>query len=273
MASKKKKVALPEDLAIKSIEDISGDLINLQNTIRAMITQLGDAMVAKREELEAICQAIEDKKAELAEIAEQEKLTLSIQELDIELEDKKREHKRALTVLKQEFADAKNDLMREKQALSEAESQRLEDEARERRINLEDEDRAREIAKQEVERELTRRVAECERREQELGTFDERVKAEVEKQTKAMEASIGFKDRANEAKHGAELTVLRSEVDRLKKDNMLLETRLQRAEEAAQEAANRANQLALATVEAESNKRALDEVKALASEQAKGNKR
>jgi hypothetical protein len=268
-----KKELKIEEIAAKTIDEISADLVSTQNKSRTAFNTVGDALITKKSELEDLIQAIELKQAELKELGEKEKLALSIQELREQFEDRKHEFERNEKQLKMDYEDKQESLERAYQANVLQEKRRIEDEERSRSITLEDEDRIRERTLLDREAELVARENELEKKALELGSFENRVEEEVERKVQAAKVKMNFESQSLKTKYDAEIQIQKSQIAQLEALNADLTNKLGRAEDQAQAAADRANAIAIASLDAESGKKALEKVESIAQKQAESGKR
>lgn len=276
MATKKtapKKEVKVEEIAAKTIDDISADIITSQNKTRAAFSAVGEALILKKEELNDIIQAIDIKKDELKDLGEKEKLSLGLQQLTEEFEDKVHEHKRAIKQINTEYEDKLSDLERTYQENVLKEKYRLEDEARTRQLALEEEDRNRKLIFSEKEMEIKAKEKELTEWESELGSFEDRVKEEVDSQIKSAQIKTNFEIQSIKSKNEADVKILVAEAQRFREANAELSQRLIAAEKQAEAAANRANAIAISSLDAESGKKALDELRTISHKQAESGKR
>lgn len=271
-AAPKKEIKI-EEVAAKTVDDITADLVKTQNQMRGALTTVGDALIAKRDQLSDVVQAITIKQEELNELADKEKVIKALQELKEELEDEKREHERQVHQLEVLYEDKKADLERGYQAAVRAQKQKAEDEERQRRIELEDEDRARQLQVQEIEAALGERKGQLDKREEELGDFQTRVDQEVSRKVKGEQVRMSFETQSLRKETEASIKILEAQVAQLREQNEDLAGRLIRAEEDAKSAAQRANEVVMSSLEAGAGTKALEEVRAIAQRQAESGKR
>lgn len=267
-----KKPATIEDLAAKSIADLSVDLVNTQNATREALTKVGEALIMKKEELDDILATIEMKGQELSDLVKVEDVADSLRALKEELDDAKREHTRALAQLQVEYADRKEAIERDMARESRKHEDQLDDEARKRRIRIEDEDRQRQIEFEATQKELRALDAEVGQKLQDATSFEDKVKAEVNKQVAAIKRELEFKAATERAQKDADIKILAAEVDSLQRDAQGLEARLAAAEKRAEEAQARAAAIATSALDKDAGSQALDELRQVAHKQAESKK-
>lgn len=265
MSSKKSSPAA----TTKTLDQISAEIITLQNSTRATIAQLGDALVAKKEELNGLDEAIKGKKDELAELHDKEKLLVELEALREQFQDAQHEHDRSLKALEIHHTDKMAELQRAHAAADAARIQKIQDEDRAKKIAQEDENRLRALQFEQQQKSLAEQKAILDRQAAEQGSFEDRVKTDVAGQVGAIKRDFDSKVRILESEKGAEIKILTAEVERLKKDCVSLATQLTIAQDAAQKAADRANAIAVASLDKDAGKQALEKLETIATEQAK----
>ena len=271
-AAPKKEIKI-EEVAAKTVDDITADLVKTQNQLRGALTSVGDALIAKREQLSDMVQAIEIKQDELNELIEKEKVILALQELKEELEDAKHEHERKVSQLEVLYEDKSSELLRNFQRAEKEAKQQEEDAARERRIALEDEDLRRQRQQEEIEFTLTEKGAELDKRATELGDFEKRVEQELDRRIRGEKVRMSFESQALKKETEAAIKILEAQVEQLKEQNSDLGLRLVRAEGDAKSAAERANEVVIQSLEAGAGTKALEEVRAIAQRQAESGRK
>jgi hypothetical protein len=268
MASRSRSSKKPEAVASKSIDDISKDLLNLQNNARLALAQIDGAFVAKQTELVEVLEAIKEAKAELEEVHGKATLAAEIRDLEDTLEDAKRDHGRGLAQLKVEHEDAVAAQAREFRIAKVDEARRVQDEERARRLAREDEDRKHAQQVSATEAALAEQVKDLAKQREELGSFDDRVKAQVAKVSNSIKRELEFKAKTAETENGAVVSILEAKVKQFSDENEALKNRLTQADAEAQKAAERTNAIAIASLDKESGKAALDELRAVSHKQA-----
>lgn len=271
-----KKAAAPAKkvtVKAKPAEVISKDFLTLQTKLRDSIMNLSAEFLDKYREIEDLDLAIQDKKSILGELGEAESISEALKDLQEKYKDAEHEHKRSLAILKTEFDDNAKALQRE---LLEQEEEALNQRKREERSRLlkyEDEDRQEALKREEQQRVLAQQASELAKKEEELGDFD----AAVERKSRAIIAQVkqnaDFETHKLKTEYEARLQIMQAEVLSLKNQNSELLQRLERAEDAANRASDRAQAIAVASLDKESGKAALDELRGVAHRQAESGKR
>ena len=269
----KKIVEAIEVVTARTIGDLITSLDETETQAVSGIADLKQALRDRRSELDRLCDAIGDRKAELAELDHAERHLLSLQELELSVEDLRREHERLMARLSQEQKDQIAAYARQRTLEQQSDAENHAQALRERKIAQEDEDRNRSLAFDARERELKQRELELEKRLQEAGDIDARIEKETEKRVFQVKQSAGFETRHLKTQHDAEMKIATANIARLTAEVTDLRARLERAEVVGREAVAAQAALARDTVTAASNKEALTRVTHLAEEHAKGAKR
>ena len=279
----KKSASKTEVAADRSIAAVEKLIADSQVKVREGLNNIGAAMLDKAEELQDLKNEIEDAEAQLAELNEAGEIYTEMSELKIKLEDAKLASKRSIELLKQDYADAKQKLDREKAMEAEKEAREKAEFERAAKIELEDATRARKLAQEDVDRqrdlqwqsrkgELDALQAGLQRQAEEMASFEDRVAVEVGEAKSKMAQSHSFEVRQIKSDADHKVMVLSADNTRLADVISDLQNRLDRAEKESRDANDKANALALATVDAESGKKALDELRTVAHKQADGKK-
>lgn len=272
MASRKKKVNV-EAVAAKSIDTLNSELVTLQTMSREALSNMSEAFIQKREELDDVTEVIKEKKSELEELFGKERVLQETDELEEQYQDAKHVNERKTRLLEISHEDRLADLQRTHKDIERQEKQRLQDERRSRAIALEDEERQRQLAFADRESELQSRADEIAKQESDLGSFEDRVKGDVAKQVNAIKRELEFKSKTQEAENKAVVDILEAKVIQLESDKAELAQRLEKAERSAAAAVDKANAIAIATVDAESGKQALTELRTIAQQQAQSGRK
>lgn len=262
-----------EAVAAKSTNDITADIIALQNSVRSTLSELSEGLVTKKEELDILIRVIAEKKAELEELYGKEELVQTKDALKEQVEEKRRSTARVMKELDDEYADKRNAYIRELEDLHTQEEIRIKNEERER---ARAQDEALYLHNQKIRedlRDIAEKMLNIDTKEKELGSFNERIEAEVSKRVRAIQAEAGYKERAMKMESDASLKILQAQVNQYAEEISRLQKRLDEAEKQATTAAERANSVVVATLEAQSNRKALEKVEAIAQKQAESGKR
>lgn len=275
MAAKKKtsKAATSiEDIVAKSHDGINKDLAQLQTGIRAHLGDIGEALSSKLSELEGLQESVKSKQDELTELYGVEKALQNLDELKDDLEDSKREHERQLKVMLQQMSDKEADQNRQLKKMIEEDAAKREDEERARKIAREDEDRVRELAFEKRTREQDERERELARLSMELGSFEERLKTEVEKRAGSIKRELEFRHASTMSDLRAETKILTDRYQGAEADKSALTQRIASMEKALESAQAQLSAIATSALDKESGKAALDELRQVAHKQAESKK-
>lgn len=277
MATKKKQTKTAqqqiETVISKSTNDITSDIVALQNSIRTTLSELNEGLVTKKEELDTIIKVTEEKKAELEELYGKEELVQTLDALKEQVEEKRRNTSRVMKELDNEYDDKRKAYTRELEELRTQEEIRIKTEERERRAGLDEELYRHDQKIRDDLREIAEKMQVLDNKEKELGTFNERVEAEISKRVRAIQAEAAYKERTMKTEADAAQKILQAQVDQYAAEIGRLQKRLEDAERQATNAAERANSVVVATLEAQSNRKALEKVEAIAQKQAESGKR
>jgi len=257
MASKSKK---PEAVAAKSVDVFNKEMAELQTKARSAISDVGEALVSKKEELDVLVE----------EIAAKEAVEQDLEQLRERLADAEHQHERKLAQLNIENEDKLKAAQRAHADWLRQKNQAQQDEARTRKQVLEDEDRERQMAFTARTSDLADQVELLAKKETELGSFDDKLKGAVAKAAAAIKRDFEFKTQTVTTEHTAKVVVLESKIDQAEKANQDLTARLRIAEETVTASLDKTQRIAEASLEAAGNKIALAELKALTTQQAAG---
>lgn len=271
MASKKKQSI--DKVAAKSVNDMSKGISELGQKAREALSSLEGAFFEKSQELEGVMEAIQAKQEELEELHGKEKVLQDIDTLKEELEDKQNENERSMKRLSQSMEDKQLELVRKHRMIDTEFKQKMEDEVRARRIAREDEDRAREIDFQKRTSELDDQAKLLAAKEVELGSFDEAVKKKSDKAIAAASREMKFKEEKREAEHKAVQDIMEAKIQTLTQENIQLKERIDTLEDETKTAQDRAQAIAVASLDKEAGKAALEHVQGLASKMAESPRR
>jgi len=267
MASKSKK---PEAVAAKSVDVFNKEMAELQTKARSAISDVGEALVSKKEELDVLVEEIAAKKAELTDLIGKEAVEQDLEQLRERLADAEHQHERKLAQLNIENEDKLKAAQRAHADWLRQKNQAQQDEARTRKQVLEDEDRERQMAFTARTSDLADQVELLAKKETELGSFDDKLKGAVAKAAAAIKRDFEFKTQTVTTEHTAKVVVLESKIDQAEKANQDLTARLRIAEETVTASLDKTQRIAEASLEAAGNKIALAELKALTTQQAAG---
>lgn len=265
MASKKSSV---EKVASKSVEVMSKEILDLQQRTREALSTIDGAFVEKQDELRNLLEVIQEKRDELQTLFGQEQILKTMQQLQEDLEDRRHSNDRMIGKMAQDFEDARAEQVRQQKMAGLAYQQKMADEERTRKIKQEDEDRARNLAYQEQVDFLNRMKADLEAKDAELGNFDDAVKAKVEKQVGAIKREMKFEAEKKAAEDRAVQEILEAKVKALVEENTNLKAQLATAQAAAEAAAAKAHAIAVAAMDKDAGKQALEEVRSMAHQMA-----
>lgn len=268
-----KTVAVGQEIASKSVKDLSAELVDFQNSVRSTVSNLLETILVKKEAADNFDKLICEKKQELDDLFSKEDILEKLETLKEKYEEAQREHTRNLKLLTIEHEDKVREIKHNQTILESEIKQKQEEEERLRRIALEEENRIRDQKYQDALRELDILKNEVTKRVNEAGSFDERVKIETDRHLKAITKEYEYKLKTMETEKNSLIKILEAEVARLKTSNDELTHRLARTEEQIKEANGRANDIAIASLEATSGKKALEKVEAIAQKQAESGKR
>ena len=269
-APKKKTV---EEVTIKSVESFTDGTQKLTAQARNVVGQLEQAFIEKRGEFDEVVEGISVAKEQLKELLTAQQIGQDLAELEIALEDAKRDHARKIDQLKIENDLAMAELRRKHdEAKTEAEFS-FKEEQRARAYALEDEKRKRDQEYQSQQSEIAQQKRELQALQDSLGSFDDRLKAEVAKVMSAINRDNTYAQRAAETTFSADKRILESEIERLKRDNASLVAATERAERAVELAQQKVFQVASDSAAAFSGREARDTAEKLATESAKAPRR
>lgn len=268
-----KKAAQIEAVAAKSTDQLTEDFLKLQNAARLTISDLTEAFLNKKSELEALLMAISEKEGELTELVGKEKVSLSLKELEEAFKDSKYKMNKELERIKAEHQDAIDQMAREEQKAEDELKFSIGQASRERQNAREDEDRERELAYQDRLRDISRREAEIAELQHKAEAYKQDLEVKASKQINAIKRENDYRVKQLEIDHAANNRIAEADISRLQEEITVLRNRLEQAELAAAHAAQRNNEIAQAALEAQAGKQALDKIEGIAQEQARSGKR
>lgn len=268
-----KKAQQISQISEKTLNEISVEIANLQGIIRDSLSGIEMELIKKKEDLDNLETLTKEKGDELSELHGKEKILLSLQELSDQYQEEQRKINSSILELRNSYEDQKREFkhsmaneIAEKKAL-------LLEEDRARKEMLEEEN----FNRQKIQREEAYRLQtwedELKKVAEKLGVFEERVKAEVAKQVEAIKREFSHKERILTVESTAKIDIFQSRITQLTEENNKLTERLNNSEKQALAAIERANAVAIASVDAESGKKALDELRTVAHKQAESGKR
>lgn len=269
----KKTEELIEAVAARGLDQVTTELGALQSTVRAALSEVAEALMLKKQELEAIGMAIEDKRSELDEWLGKEKAGLSLKELREEAEDARHAHERDLALMEGQMKMRREALEQELEQRSRERREQWGQESRERQIALEDEDIERRRAFAQTEAELAVVRGQLEQEKGELEQQKKAAAAEVEKRVAIRSRELDLERKAAMAEMNAKIAMQAQRNDDLQQTIIELRQQLDRAQERARLAEDRAQAVAVASLDAESGKKALDELRTISHKQAESGKR
>ena len=256
----------------KSVEEVSKSILDIQQRSREALITIDSAFASKIQEYNDLTSAINAKKEELAELGEKELVEISLKELQEKFADAKHEHARSINRLKIELADERAALQKSIEEDKAKYSAEMEDEDRQRKISLEDENRKRQLAYEEIQKDYAEREAIIEKKEAELGSFDDRLKKATQDEIRSVIAEHHFKEHKMNTEFKSEIKILQSQVEQLEKEKSELYHRLHAAEDAVKASAEKAQAIALTSLNTEAGKEALKELRTVAHRQAESRK-
>lgn len=269
----KKAQATLESVAEKSVNDILSDLGDLQAATRTSLSALADAMIEKKEEMIALNRSIQEKQEELNELLGKESAALELTQLEEDLEDKKRQNKRFEVILKQEQDDKKADFLRELNQQQDKYQREIDDKGRalEEKFKTEELEKNRSYKLRELELEDQEIKASklVHQAEEQFKNFDKKVEQKVQ----AIKRELEFKTQTERTKNEADVKILTSRITDLERETTMLRKQLADSEAKVVIAQERSNAIAIASLEKESSKEALDKIEKIAQKQAESTKR
>lgn len=263
MATKKKKTKTTtvKEVLTAQVSDVVASMVELENEHREAMGAIRQRLVEAVEDVQKLEALRAEKEEELKQIHGAEAKLDDMAALQRQYDELKADHDHKVAMLKRDFAESQRELEAKESAQERA-----------RAWQLEDEERKREQMFAANESELVRRGAELDAREAELGSFDDRLKHEIEKRAEAMnrESKLAIKEAA--AEHRAEKAAQEARMEALRSQVADLQKRLATAEDARNDAMARTAAIATSVLDKESGAQALNELRAVAHKQADAKK-
>ena len=268
-----KKAAQIEVVAAKSADQLTEEFLKLQNAARLTISDLTEAFITKKAELDALLNLIGDKEIELTELIGKEKLALSIKDLEETFKDNKYKLNKELERIKEEHKEAIDAMARIEEKAEEDLEYKEKSEERSRKTEYEDQDRERDLAYQDRLRDISRKEAEINEIQVKAEAYKQDLEAKLAKQIASVKREYEFKMKQLETSHEAQIKIADADIIRLGREVAELQERLVNSEQALSEIFKQNNEIAKAALETQSGKQALEKMEGIAQEQAKSGRR
>lgn len=276
MATKKvtKKVAQQiEAIAAASIDQVAGKVTEVQNNIRSSLSDVLEALLQKKGELDITMQAIHEKKLEMAEVLDKEKIALSLVELEETYATNKRNLDNQLRLAKEEHKLQMDRMEREEEQKSLDYDHKRDNQKRQEGMAEEDADRQRDLKFEDRAREMERKEKELKVKMDEQGNFEEELERRIKEKEISLKRASGFEVTILKTQHDAAMRIAEADVSRLQAEVTSLNERLTDTEQTVRQVLERNTALATAAMEAQGGKQALEKLEVIAHEQAKSGKK